>query len=96
MPGYILSRQAQKSLQQISRYTLKQHGETQRKTYLNMLRDHMRRIADKPSQGRERNDIKVGYYSLVAGKHNIYYRLRDTHVEILDVLHQSMEPRLYL
>ena len=96
MPGYILSQQSQKSLQQISRYTLKQHGETERKTYLKMLWDHMRRIADNPSQGRERKDIKAGYYSLVAGEHSIYYRLRATHVEILDVLHQSMELRLYL
>ncbi|MCB1679938.1 MAG: type II toxin-antitoxin system RelE/ParE family toxin [Halioglobus sp.] len=96
MPGYILSPQAQISLQQISQYTFKQHGAAQRNTYLKMLRYHIRRIADNPSHGRERNAIKAGYYSLVAGKHNIYYRLRDTHVEILDVLHQSMEPQLHL
>ena len=93
MPGYILSPQAQNSLRQISQYTLNQHGAAQRKTYLKMLRDHMRRIADNPSYGRERSDIKAGYYSLIASKHNIYYRLRDTHVEIMDVLHQSMESR---
>ncbi len=56
----------------------------------------MQAVANNPTQGRNRSDIKIGYYSIQAEKHHIYYRLRASHVEIIDVLHQSMEPKRYL
>ena len=47
-------------------------------------------------QGKERSDIKPGYLSIQAEKHNIYYRITDARIEIIAVLHHSMEPRLHL
>ena len=96
MGQYHLSPQAQKSLRQISQYTLENYGQQQRKKYLKMLRDGMRLAAKNPDKGQERSEIKAGYYSLRAEKHHIYYRVRDTHIEIIDVLHQSMEPELHI
>lgn len=96
MAKYILSPQAQNSLKQISRYTLDNHGERQRKTYLRMLRSKMLSAATNPHIGKERSDVKMGYFSIQAEKHHIYYRIRDTHIDIIDVLHQSMEPKLYI
>jgi toxin ParE1/3/4 len=61
-----------------------------------MLQERMREAAASPNKGRERNDIKQGYYSIQAEKHHIYYRLGDAHIDIIDVLHQSMEPSLHL
>ena len=96
MSNYLLSPQAVKSLNKISDYTLENFGERQRKKYLTMLRNKMRAAATNPQRGRIRDDIKQGYYSISAGKHHIYYRIRDAHIEIMDVLHQSMEPDLHL
>lgn len=96
MPKFLLSPEALKSLQQISDYTLENHGKQQKKTYLKMLRDRMREAAKRPDQGQERSDIKDGYHSVRAEKHYIYYRIRDTHIEIIDVLHQSMEPKRHI
>jgi len=48
MPGYILSPQAQKSLMQISRYTLDNYGRAQQKNYLATLRDRVRKEAKHP------------------------------------------------
>jgi toxin ParE1/3/4 len=96
VPKYLLSPQAQQSLLQISHYTLNNYGQQQKKKYLKMLRTRMRTAAKNPEEGQERNDIKAGYYSLRAEKHPIYYRVRDAHIEIIDVLHQSMEPKLYI
>ncbi len=96
MAKYYLSPQAERSLVQISDYTLKSFGERQRKKYLTALRKQMRAAAANPTQGRERNEIKQGYYSVPAEKHHIYYRIGDAHIEIIDVLHQSMEPSLHL
>lgn len=96
MSRYLLSPQALKSLTQISNYTLENFGERQRTKYLNALRKTMRAAAANPQKGRKRDDIKQGYYSVPAEKHHIYYRIRGTHIEILDVLHQSMAPDLHL
>ena len=96
MPKFLLSPEALKSLEQISIYTLANYGQQQKKAYLKMLRDRMRLAAKKPGKGKERSDIKAGYYSIQAEKHHIYYRIRDTHIEVIDVLHQSMEPKLHI
>lgn len=96
MAKYLLSPQAEKSLIQISNYTLTHFGERQRKKYLGLLRMEMRAAAANPKSGRERNEIKAGYYSVFAEKHCIYYRIGNAHIEIIDVLHQSMEPDLHL
>ena len=96
MASYLLSSQAQQSLVQISQYTLDNFGERQKKSYLKMLRDRMRAAAKNPEKGKERGDVKTGYYSLQAEKHPIYYRIRDSHIEIIDVLHQSMEPKIHI
>ncbi len=97
MSKYILSPAAKKSLEQIKAYTLENHGKQQTKIYLKMLRDRMRDTAQSPDKnGTPRDEIKKGYYSVFAGKHTIYYRIRDTHVDIIDILHQSMEPTKHL
>ena len=96
MANYLLSPQAQQSLVQISQYTLDSFGERQKKSYLKMLRDRMRAAAKSPEKGKERGDIKPGYYSIQAERHHIYYRIRDTHIEVIDVLHQSMEPKTHI
>ena len=96
MPKYVLSPEAKKSLSQISNYTLNNHGETQRKKYLKSLREKMRLISKSPDLGLKRDEIKEGYYSIFVEKHFIYYRINETQIEIIDVLHQSMEPRLHL
>jgi toxin ParE1/3/4 len=96
MPKYFLSPQAENGLIQISDYTLRNFGLQQKKKYLKMLRDRMREAASAPTLGRERNDIKQGYYSVQAEMHHIYYRIHNAHIEIIDVLHQSMEPNLHL
>jgi len=96
MANYLLSPQAQQSLVQISQYTLDNFGERQKKSYLKMLRDRMRAAAKNPEKGKERGDVKTGYYSVQAEKHHIYYRIRDSHIEIIDVLHQSMEPKIHI
>lgn len=96
MPDYVLSPQAQNSLKQISRYTGENFGEQQKRKYLKLLRDKMRSAAKSPDKGQKRNEIKEGYYSIRAGKHHIYYRIKETHIDIIDVLHQSMEPELHI
>ena len=96
MAKYILSPQAQRSLQDIRAYTLEHFGKQQTTAYLKILKKHMKDLAATPTRGKERDEIKVGYYSSFIGSHTIYYRIADVHIEIIDVLHQSMEPMRHL
>ena len=96
MPKYNLSPAAQASLKTIRQYTVKEFGQKQAKVFLSSLRERMKLLAEQPSQCKERNDIKIGYYSYFVGSHTIYYRISDTHIDIIDVLHQSMEPVLHI
>lgn len=96
MPKYILSPQAQSSLKNIRLYSLKHFGQQQTTKYLKELRNKMKGLAKTPQSGQERNEIKSGYYSAFVGSHTIYYRIANNQIEIIDVLHQSMEPMRHL
>lgn len=96
MSKYVLSPQARASLKEIRTYSLKHFGKRRTAIYLKALRDRMRDLAAAPSKGTARDDIKRGYYSAFVGSHTIYYRIADTHIGIIDVLHQRMEPTRHL
>ena len=56
----------------------------------------MQALADNPLLGMVREDLKVGYHSYFVGSHTIYYRIYLTHIGIIDILHQSMEPSKHI
>ena len=96
MAKYILSPAAQNSLKGIKSYSLKNFGKRQTTIYLKKLHVCMQDLADTPSKGTERPELKKGYYSKFIASHAIYYRISDTHIGIIDILHQSMEPKLHI
>ena len=96
MTKYILSPAAQESLINIKSYSIKTFGKKRTTVYLKALRDRMRELSESPLSGIARNEIKNGYYSYFEGSHTIYYRITETHIDIIDILHQSMEPSNYL
>jgi len=96
MTQYILSPNAQKSLGNIKTYSLEEFGEEQTITYLKLIEKKLQMISESPDIGRNREEIKKGYLSFLAGSHIIFYRKAKNHVDIIDILHQSMEPYRYL
>ncbi len=96
MTQYFLSPNAQKSLRKIKTYSLKQFGEEQAITYLKLIEKKLQMIAKSPDIGRKREEIKKGYLSFLAGSHVVFYRKAKSHVDIIDLLHQSMEPYRHL
>jgi len=96
VPKYILSPNAVLSLKKISTYTLKTHGEQQQRRYINELQERFRYLAGHPKYGKPRDDLKADYLSHPQGLHMIYYRVISDRVEIIDVLHQSMDAQLHL
>lgn len=96
MRKYILSPNAQKSLKQIKLYSQKKFGKQQTRLYLTALKDNLDRIAEDPLMGTQRSDIKEGYYSVIFGSHVIFYRIKKNQVNVIDVLHQSMDTLKHL
>jgi toxin ParE1/3/4 len=96
MAKYFLSPSAQKSLKSIKAYSLQNFGEKQTALYLRQLQNALKETAKNPYSGKHREDIKKNYYSCFIGSHTIYYRIFDTHIEIIDILHQRMEPKFRL
>ena len=93
---YILSPNAQESLRNIKAYSLEQFGKEQTISYLKLIERKLRMIAEGPDIGRKREEIKKGYLCFLAGSHVIFYRKARKHVEIIDILHQSMDPYQHL
>lgn len=97
MTKFILSPEAQNSLKSIRAYSIKNFGTKRTKIYLQSIHKRFHELAENPSHGIIREDLNVGYYSNFVGSHTIYYRVKKpAHIEILDVLHQSMEPSKHI
>lgn len=93
---YILSPNASRSLESLKQFSLEHFGERQTKSYLHDLLESMEQIAANPQIGRIRNELLQGCHSWFVGSHTIYYRERQGHIEIIDILHQSAEPSRYI
>lgn len=96
MSKYILSTAAQNSLKEIQIYSIKNFGKERTRQYLTDIRQRMKALAENPSRGIIRDDLKVGYHSDFIGSHTIYYKIQSTHIDVIDVLHQSMAPSKHI
>ena len=96
MSKYILSTEAQNSLKDIKLYSVKNFGKERARQYLIDIRMRMITLAVNPFRGIVREDLKIGYHSEFIGSHTIYYRIQSTHIDIIDVLHQSMDPSKHI
>lgn len=91
MPAYTLTSQADRDLEEIWDYTDQKWGRTQACAYLTRLEDRMRVLADNPSRGRKRLEVSGMPMSFHEGKHMIFYRPTEDGIEVLRVLHDSMD-----
>ncbi len=96
MLKYVVSPEAQKSLKQIKSFSVKQFGLDRAKRYLNEILLAFRELGENPDRGIIRDELMSGYYSYFVGSHTIYYRIKPGVIEVIDVLHQSMEPSRFL
>lgn len=97
MPDYRLSNKAISDLMDIGRYTENNWGITQRNVYLQQIDDCFTLLSHNPNLGVKCNFIRTGYRKFPQGSHLIFYRISsDKIVEIIRVLHKSMDVESYL
>jgi toxin ParE1/3/4 len=58
---------------------------------MRMLRDAIEAVAEKPGRGRPCDHIRAGYRKYPSGSHMIFYRTIADGIDVVRVLHQSMD-----
>ncbi len=91
-----LSNAALEDLRDIRDYTLQRWGEDQEELYLNSLWDRFELILVDPERYRSRADLFPGCRIAAQGKHVILFRVTEEILEVVRILHSSMDYRLHL
>ena len=91
MPAFLLTEKALEDLKSIGRYTQKTWGREQRNKYLSKLDESFHILSKQPQLGTARDDIRKGYRVYHVGRHLIFYRQKSTDIEIIRILHDSMD-----
>ena len=91
MSRYQLSHKARSDILTIREFTLQHWGATKSLEYVAWLRDRMRWLAKAPARGKHRDELGPGLFSYPQGSHIIFYRVADNGIEVVRVLHQTMD-----
>lgn len=89
--SYLLSQEADKDLEDIFDYTVDKFGVDQAITYVSAFEDAFNNICFNPKLGRERDDIRPHLRSIAKESHVIFYRVTNSHVHIIRILHASRD-----
>jgi len=91
LEGYKLSKEADFDLEAVFDYTNVSFGFNQAVKYLQELESAFNQLVLNPKIGRNRNEIKLGLYSISEQEHTIFYRIKENHIRIVRVLHGSKD-----
>jgi toxin ParE1/3/4 len=76
-------------------YTADNWGVDQADHYTDDIRDTCHGLAEGEKHGRN-VDVRDGYLKYAVGKHFIFFRQLDIGIEVIRVLHQSMDTERHL
>ena len=96
MTNYRLTPAAQRDLSSIWDFTEERWDIGQAETYLVEIRAAIERIAADPFRGRNCDQVRDGYRRYSIGSHLIYYVASSDRVDVIRILHQSMDPTRHL
>jgi toxin ParE1/3/4 len=95
MGTFRLTQLALEDLRSIGRYTELTWGREQRNRYLAKLDNGFHILAERHQRGRSCNNIRLSYRKYSIGRHLIFYRESQEGIEIIRVLHASMDVGSY-
>ncbi len=91
-----LTPKARADLDAIWDYTVKHWGVEQAEAYLLSLGETMKLLANQPGLGRNIDDIQEGYSKFPAASHILIFSSQTDIVEIVRILHKSMDVEKHL
>ena len=91
IPGYSLRQQAQDDLESIWIYSYREWGDEQADQYIRSPLSRFTWLSENPQLGKQRAEIKPGYYCFPEGMHLIFYKITQDGIDIIGVPHQNMD-----
>lgn len=90
MGRYVLSPSAQEDLDDIWDFSVEQWGDDRAERYVRALWAGIRIVADDTRRGHP-FDLRDGYFRYSVEKHVLFFKLMPDGVDIIRILHQSMD-----
>lgn len=91
MTTFKLSRKAFEDLKDIGRYTHNKWGISQRNKYLKQIHSCFSQLSESPDIGFNSDHIADGYRKFPQGNHVIFYKTASDNIEIIRIIHKSMD-----
>ena len=89
--SYKLSNEATQDLIDIMTYTLEEWGAPQVEIYTEQLEHRLKSTSTFPDIGRKHPMLPSHIYYIAEGKHYIFYKKTKTGIEVLRLLHHSVD-----
>ena len=96
MKKLVVAKATREDLQDIAAYTEQRWGTAQRRRYLDEIKTRFAQLREHPGLGAPRDEIRAGYRSTLSGRHVIFYRETTDSIEIIRVLHDTMDVHSHL
>ena len=87
---YRLSRRARRDLLQIWTY-IAQDSELAADRFIDLLIQHFHLLGKNPHVGRRRDELRAGYRSFPVGQYLVFYRVMDSSIQIMHVMHAKRD-----
>ena len=88
---YKISNEALKDLEKIWLYTKENWSAEQADRYFKLMIDEINYLTVRPESGKDISYIRKGYYRSKVKSHYIFYRRNTKILEVIRILHQSMD-----
>lgn len=90
------SNYAKDDIAEIRVYTKETHGLAQAKRYVKLLLGGIKLLEKNPRIGYTVEGFDEVYRSYQVSHHRVFYRIAETRIHVIAVLHQSQEPDRHL
>ena len=87
----VLHQAAISDLEEIWLYTLETWSVEQADRYHDLLFKEIEFLSRMPNSGKSISDLRVGYFSSKVKSHFIFYRFSSTELQVVRILHESMD-----
>ncbi|MBN8673077.1 MAG: type II toxin-antitoxin system RelE/ParE family toxin [Chitinophagales bacterium] len=87
----VFHKEALSDLEEIWLYTLETWSLEQADRYYELIIKEIDFLSKKPKSGKSLNLLREGYYSTKVKSHFLFYKFSATELEIVRILHESMD-----
>lgn len=86
-----ISKEALADLEKIWLYTIENWLVEQADRYYSLIMDEIYYLSVHPESGKDISQIRKGYFRSTVKSHFIFYRIKKEEIEVIRILHQSMD-----